>query len=440
MSQEAISKASRKEPLVRVVSVIHPFRPDFTGEGEWWLRMASFLREHGVAVEILTSCPGSSPAPEREVIDGVPVHRVHLNGHRPYWARMRAILGTLARRRGEFDVALFHATNNDTVFASCLLGRIFGWKTVHKMTLLGSDDLVSIRRGGKFGWARVAVLRLADGHISLSEALNRTFAQVGLTPRRLLTIPQGVDSKRFRSPLDGEKRDVRRRLGIPEHAPVVLFCGSIMARKGVDILADAWRRISAKRDDAVLLLVGPNHQDGLVGEENEDYARSIERRLSDLVAAGSVRLLGFQRDVAPFYVAADVFVLPSRAEGWASVVNEAMASGLPCVVSSISEEQVRDGEDGFVVRTEDPAQYAERLLRLLDDEACAQRMGERARRRAVEHRDADSSALRLASFLRTIHRVKCGGVPRDQGHTIVAEGVDLRPNAPADLGLPTRIP
>jgi glycosyltransferase involved in cell wall biosynthesis len=80
-----------------------------------------------------------------------------------------------------------------------------------------------------------------------------------------------------------------------------------------------------------------------------------------------------------------------------------MACGLPCVVSSVSEEQVRDGEDGFVVTAEDPARYAARILELLDDEAGARRMGGQARKRTVEQRDAELIADRLAAFLRSVH-------------------------------------
>ncbi len=394
---------------LRVVSVFHSFRPDFSGEGEWWLRMVRPLRDRGVEVEILTSCARSSSVPELEWIEDVLVRRVYVDSPRPYWARMRRMLGTLARRRGHFDIALFHSPNHDTVYPGCLLGRLLGWKTVYKLTLMGYDDLAAIRRTGKFGALRLAAVRWADGYISGSEAESRTFAEVGFHPRRMITIPEGVDTERFQPPLDREKLAVRRRLGIPDHARVVLFCGSIMRRKGVDILAEAWRRVSALRGDAVLLLLGSNHRDGRAGARHEPFSRNIEHSLSHLLEAGSVRLLGYQREVEPFYAAADVFVLPSRAEGWASAVNEAMATGLPCVVSSISAEQVSDGEDGCVVGTEDPATYAERLLRLLDDPAGAKRMGERARKRVIEHRDANLTADRFAAFLRSIHQ------PADDG-------------------------
>jgi glycosyltransferase involved in cell wall biosynthesis len=80
------------------------------------------------------------------------------------------------------------------------------------------------------------------------------------------------------------------------------------------------------------------------------------------------------------------------------------------VVSSVAAEQVRDGEDGFVLNTEDPATYAERLLRLMDDPATARSMGQRARRRVVEHSDAALTADRLAIFLRSIHRPAEDGV------------------------------
>lgn len=115
---------------VRVLSVIRSFRPAFSGEGEWWLRLIPFLRERGVEVEILTSGEAKDGGPER--VEGVSVHRVPIMngppGLRGYAGKLVAGLLALRQRRRRFDVALFHALSRDMVFASCVAGRLGGWR------------------------------------------------------------------------------------------------------------------------------------------------------------------------------------------------------------------------------------------------------------------------------------------------------------------------
>ena len=394
---------------VRVLSVIHPFRPLFSGEGEWWVRLVPFLRARGVEVEILTSSSegGGSPVIP-EIVEGIPVHRVRLPPAPPsYWSCLRRIGGTmmaLIRRRSRFDVVLFHGPNLDTVYPTCLVGRLFGWKTVYKMTLFRSDDLLSIRQSGRFGRLRLAALHFADGFISMSKVLVGRFADRTLVRGKLLLAPQGVDIGKFRPADAARKRAVRGQLGLSDGARVVLFCGAVVHRKGVDILLEAWCQIRAHLPDGVLLLVGPNHHDGLMEEpEYRSFSEAVERRTRESDLAGSVRLLGYQRETDRFYAAADVFAFPSRSEGWPSVLMEAMASGLPCVVSPLdgaSAEHFRDGEEGVIAKSEDPSEYAGHILRLLTDLDLARRIGARARTRAEAGYGSERVADRYAAFLR----------------------------------------
>src|SRR5439155_901743 len=250
------------KPL-RVLSIIHPFRPAFSGEAEAWLKMIPALRQQGVDVEILTSAESDTPEVRTELIEGVVVHRVVARpGAR--WGRMRAVIAALIKLRGRFDVARF---------------------------------------------------KPADEQL---------------------------------------RRDSRRKHGIAENGNVVLFCGAIIERKGVDILLEAWRRVSQSVNDPVLLLVGPNHHDGFEERYYQEFAEGVARQIVEEGLDRSVRLEGYQTEMETYYAAADAFVLPSRAEGWPSVVNEAMASGLPCVVSALdgsSDEHLRDGHDGVIVRS-----------------------------------------------------------------------------------------
>jgi glycosyltransferase involved in cell wall biosynthesis len=395
------------EGHVRVLSVIHTFRPAFSGEGEWLLRMVPFLRTRGVDVEILAGSYGvTERLREPEVLEGVVINRVRSNGDRTsYWKRLGGIMGALIRRRGRFDIALFHSPNYDAVYASCLVGRLLGWKTVYKMTLYRSDDLLSIRETGKFGRVRLAALQHADGFISISEPLNRTFKDAGFCESKLLKVTQGADTTRLKPSDPTSKRLARLHLGIPERSPVVLFCGAVIYRKGVDLLVEAWSQVQKHVDGAILIMVGPNHRDGFEEPEDRRFSEAIERRIGELQLNESVRLTGYQKEMEIFYRASDVFVLPSRAEGCPNVVAQAMASGLPCIVSQLdgaSEEFFRDGESGLIVRSEDPCQYARYIISLLTEEDTARRIGQQARKRAEERFDIERNADSYAAFLRGI--------------------------------------
>jgi len=421
-SQRGVSVARRYGPEaiegaatgpVRVLSVMHPFRPAFSGEVEWWLRMIPLLRTRGIEVEILTGVNAATQSgPATEIVEGVPVHSIpyRIRPH-SYWAsiaRVGRIVGELIKRRNGFDIALFPSINYDAVFASCIVGPFFGWKTVFKMTLYGADDLVTIRRTGKLGRARVAALRLADGFISISQALTRTFEQAGFGKHKLLVVPQGLDLARFRSPDRALKQALRSQFGIPGAARVVLFCGALVRRKGVDVLLDAWRQVCEKLPDAMLLMVGPYHRDGHAEREDWEFAESMVRRVEETPELKrSVRLFGYQKEVERFYAAADVFVLASRREGWPNVIAEAMASGLPCVISwmdGLAEEYLRDDDEGIIVRSGDAAEYAAQLTELLTRDDVAQRMGQRARQRVVREFQIEKVADRYAAFMRAVHR------------------------------------
>ena len=394
---------------VRVLSVIHHFRPDYSGEGEWWLRMLPLLKVRGIEVEILTGASQAGTPSDTDLVDNTRVHRVSIaNGKHTYarhiWGLLIA-LRALVQLRRRFDLMLFHSPNYDTVYASCVAGRVFGWKTVYKTTLRGSDDLDTIARSTMLGRVRIAALTLADGFVAMSRVLLHPYQDEPWIRSKLLVVPQGVDLERFHPVDPMQKRFLRRQFAIPDDARVALFCGAIIHRKGVDILIEAWRDVIRSVPSAILLLVGPNHEHGLDQPELRAFSESIVQRLHDLALVHTVRLLGYQQHVDQFYAVADVFVFPSRAEGWPSAIAEAMASGLPSVVSSlygVSEEQVNHGVDAFVVSSQDPQHYAERLVTLLTDPDTAGRMGENARKHAQKYFGAELIADQYATFFRRI--------------------------------------
>ena len=130
-------------------------------------------------------------------------------------------------------------------------------------------------------------------------------------------VPYGVDSDRFSS----------RLIPVDRPHPVVLYFGGIKPRKNLDRLLDVWARLVTDMPEALLTISG--------GGVLLDHYRSVvrERKIPNVSFLGYVE----ERDKPFIYKAADVFVFPSTLEGFGLPVLEAMASGLPCVVSDASD-------------------------------------------------------------------------------------------------------
>ncbi len=155
-------------------------------------------------------------------------------------------------------------------------------------------------------------------------------------------------------------------------APLVGTLARLVPQKGLEVLLDAFARLASP---ARLVIAG----DG-------PLRAALERRAAALDLAGRVRLLGPRADAAAVMAALDLFVLPSRWEGFGLVLLEAMAAGRPVVASRVSAipEVVADGETALLVPPGDAAALAAAMQALLDDPARRQAMGAAGRRRVAE--------------------------------------------------------
>ncbi|HJX72579.1 MAG TPA: glycosyltransferase family 4 protein [Candidatus Deferrimicrobiaceae bacterium] len=187
-----------------------------------------------------------------------------------------------------------------------------------------------------------------------SDFTRDTFRTNGIGEEKLLVVPSGVDTNRFVPP-------PRREAG-PFRA---IFVGAIGVRKGVRYLLEAWKNL--KLASAELLLVG------IV---QDDMRPVLERYVK---SDPSIRMAGFVGDLVRLYQDASVFIFPSLSEGSAKVTYEAMACGLPMIVTPNAGSVVRDGEDGYIVPVRDNALLGEKILRLYENPGLREEMGRRAR-------------------------------------------------------------
>jgi alpha-maltose-1-phosphate synthase len=204
---------------------------------------------------------------------------------------------------------------------------------------------------------RLRDLALADRILVPSDHIAQRLTQQGTALDRLHVIPYAADCRRF-SP-GSEKRD-------PDTC-TFLFAGGISQRKGIKYLLEAWQRI--RRPGWRLQLLGPMPSNpGPLGP----YLESVE----PLGRVSHAEMPARMRE-------ADVFVFPSLFEGSAVVTYEALASGLPCVVTAEAGSVVRDGLEGFVVGARDVATLAARMETLALDRDLRARMAGAARARAL---------------------------------------------------------
>lgn len=201
-------------------------------------------------------------------------------------------------------------------------------------------------------------------------------------------IYNGVDLAHFHPGLREEHRTrLRAELGIAEAAPVILFVGSGFERKGVPVLLRALAAMA--RRDAVLLVVGRDRKE-----------KEMRQAADRLGLAGRVRFLGGQKDVRPYYGAADCFALPTLYDPMPNAAIEALACGLPVATSTTcgAAELIVPGKNGFVGAAPDAAALAGHLDSLAAMAADARDHA----RAAVAELGLEAMAGRLAALYRDL--------------------------------------
>jgi len=262
-----------------------------------------------------------------------------------------------ARRRSYHVLQAF-----DTYYALPAARLAWHGPVCLRMGMDPARDLGSRYGRGAEAAARAGLPFLLDGvHIvANSPTLRDAFAPWGA-----VFIPNGVDLERLQ--ISESKEEARRVLGLPPDAPLLLFVGKVIPRKGLEDLLDALRSVDGAR--AVVV--------GHTSEENygDRYYRHLLSEFRDVT--GRVTFTGEVpfREIPLFLRSADVFVFPSRLEGSPNAVLEAMGAGLPVVAYDTPEHEalIRSGENGFLYR--DRRDLAAILRDLLRDAGLRERVG-----------------------------------------------------------------
>ncbi len=307
--------------------------------------------------------PGYRPMPaRRETQEGVEVHYPRFfapPGMLRQWDGFFMALGswrTVWRLKREFGVNLIdaHFAYPDG-YAAGLLGRWLDLPVT--LTLRGTE--LPHSRNPRLRPLLVRALRGVRRVFAVSDSLRQLALRLGAAPGDSRVVGNGVDAEKFQPRARGE---ARHRLGLSEHAQVLISVGALVERKGFHRVLEILPRLAQRHPDLHYLIVGGASPEG-------DREAELRAQAAVLGVAERVHFLGAlpPEELAWPLSAADVFVLATGNEGWANVFLEAMACGLPVVTTDVggNREVVGRDELGMVVPFGDAGTLAHALERAL---------------------------------------------------------------------------
>jgi glycosyltransferase involved in cell wall biosynthesis len=245
--------------------------------------------------------------------------------------------------------------------------------------------------------------RKYDGIICISQAVQNSLETQGKVPvseiaERLWIIPDGRELGPFYA---GNRERVRKEFGLDPETPLVGMAARITSMKGQDFFLRIAALVKGRVTNVRFLLVGETPC-----KDDEEYSQGLRRLVAELGLQKEVIFGGYRDDMPDVLAAMDCFAHPSRHGAFVSVLIEAMASGVPIVASDVDGIPECVGREGSAVllRPDDPAEWADAVVRILREKGFASRMAENGRERAARLFEITPLARLTAEALETVYR------------------------------------
>lgn len=346
--------------LPHVLIVIDEFSKTLGGGERIVLKLAALLPQYGYRASILTfSADLESPA---LAAPPCPIYLLPL--HRTY--NLHAFKAALHLRRflKQQNVRIVQ-----TFFESSDIWAGFVTKSLSGAKLIWSRRDMGILRTRKHEISYRLMAGFPDAVFAVSELVRQHCIEVdGIDPTRVQTIYNGLNLTDWNT--------------LPRLDPTKIFVittvGNIRHVKGHDIFIEA---------AALIARQFPNASFSIAGDVLEPaYFEELQALVRKLDLTSRFHFAGGVTNLHEHLATADIFVLPSRSEGFSNAIIEAMAASLPVVATNVggNAEAVQDGVSGFIVPSEDPQALAAAITKLLSDPANAKEMGAAGKRRATE--------------------------------------------------------
>jgi len=358
------------------------YAPETSGASLQCRNLIRALRDRADFTVLTTS---TDPAlPWNSIVDDTQVRRVTVdpNSHSSKAFAIERMASSFLELASGIDIVHLHGVSQKSMLVVAL-AKLLGKKIVIKLTSFGHDDPASIRAKGALTWA---AYRQADRFIGVTPRFAEGFDATGLEESRFVFIPNGVDLDRFKPSSVGVRAEFQNQLRIPTGDPVILFVGSFSPEKNPDVLFEAWLSLFERGVRSTLVLVGATQ--GPYYEIDAGIADRIKSKVAKRGVGESVVFVEAADNIEHYFRAADVFALPTAREGLPNVLLEAMASGVPPVITrleGVTDWIVTPGVTGELVAVVDSKDFADAIEGLLASRERREAMGAAARAHVAAH-------------------------------------------------------
>jgi glycosyltransferase involved in cell wall biosynthesis len=334
--------------------------------------LAKGLHHLGHSIEVVVFYP-DGPL-ERELREaGVPVQSLGKRGRWDVLGFLFRLLQAIRRQKPDVLHGYLVVSNILTILLKIASPRthiVWGVRA-SKLDLSRYDWLTLVSNRVERALSRFADLIIVNSYAGLEHAVAQGFPR-----RRMLVIPNGIDTERFR-PDAKEGRQVRKDWGLRDDLKVIGLVSRLDPMKDHPTFIRAAAHLLGERSDLCFVCVG----DGTA-----NYRQELLRLCEELNASEYFIFTGALANMPAIYNVMDVVVSSSSfGEGFSNVIGEAMACNVPCVVTEVGDSSWIVGENGYVVPAKNPKALKIAMAKLLDDINSHGNHDEEIRQRVVNH-------------------------------------------------------
>jgi len=364
---------------MKIAHVCPFYKPAICGVGQVVYELTQRQLKEGHEVHVYTSDWDKNKRikQKEEIIEGVYVHRCY------HWFRAvnfvtiwPSVFFKLLKQN--FDVVHSHISGHAHAILAAFATKIKKIRHIHTTHCPWTDAYRN--KIGVYGYyiskyTYIPILfKMVDKVIAITPWEIEFLLKYGCDKDKIKIIPNGMSDIFYKKI---KNNDFRRKIKISDKDKMVLFFGRLNITKGVDKLVEVAKEIIKERKDIHFVFRGPDE-----GMKNLVEKSSKEDR--NIILIKETR---DKEEIAKTYQAADVYVLPSYREGLPLTLFEAMASGLPVIASPVNgiPYEMKEPENGFLVKYGDLSSLKKRILQILDDKKLAKKISENNKEKAKNY-------------------------------------------------------
>lgn len=370
---------------MKAVFFIRQFPPYAKGATYSALQLAKGLRNEGVTIEFIVENIDGTWRNSGNY-EGFTVRSFYLS-QPGKWRVLSGILSLLRYLRTiDFDIFHIHGGSHRNLLIGWLIQVLCKKKVLLKITLDEWDTPDGVVKG-RFGKLSLYFYRRLDAIVAMTSGQLKKLKNWDI--KSLMTlIPNSVDTERF-------KKDRFNNNDLNISSCRLLFVGALSERKGFDILLKVFKELCERHNNIHLTIVGDYGVDCKSSKFNKLLEKfNIKLTENDFK---KISLQGQVENPEAFYRDADIFIFPSRLEGFGTVQIEAMASELPCVannISGVSRDIFPSDDYGILINDNKVERYIFELEKLIENKKLRELIGSKAREYVCQNFSIASTARR----------------------------------------------